>query len=242
MKQIISIILPLFITLGFIKSYPQNLSNNEIIHRHNTLEVVDKSILSEDDYLKINVKYPKFYIKNKKEINILNSNIEKWTLDWLDDIKLLSKSNYGDKYPAPSKQYEAQSSYDIKSRAEILSLTITYYQYTGGAHGLTTVIPYNYDILNDKQIRLADIFKSNYDYASVINNEIKKQILDNPDKYFQGSDGFNGIKENQNFYVEKDDIVIVFGLYEIAPYASGIIEFRIPIKVFDNNINYGKIN
>ena len=35
--------------------------------------------------------------------------------------------------------------------------------------------------------------------------------------------------EDQSFYFKDDHIVVVFGLYEIAPYAAGIQEFALPV-------------
>ena len=84
-------------------------------------------------------------------------------------------------------------------------------------------------------------FSWNYNYKDIINKEINRQISKDPDRYFSGKDGFNGIVDNQNFYVKNNTIVIYFGLYEIAPYASGISEFIIPNKLFDENLKYGKI-
>ena len=76
----------------------------------------------------------------------------------------------------------------------------------------------------------------------VLNKEINRQISKDPDRYFPGKDGFNGISDNQNFlYLKMGNIVVYFGLYEIAPYASGISEFVIPNKLIQSNVNYGKI-
>ena len=65
--------------------------------------------------------------------------------------------------------------------------------------------------------------------------------LQDPDRYFTGKDGFNGINENQSFYIKNKKLIIYFGLYEIAPYASGISEFVIPSKLIKENINYYKV-
>ena len=75
----------------------------------------------------------------------------------------------------------------------------------------------------------------------VLNKEINRQISKDPDRYFPGKDGFNGISDNQTFYIKNGNIVVYFGLYEIAPYASGISEFVIPNKLIQSNVNYGKI-
>ncbi|GAG31008.1 unnamed protein product, partial [marine sediment metagenome] len=43
---------------------------------------------------------------------------------------------------------------------------------------------------------------------------------------------FQSISEEQPFYLIEDGIVVYFGLYEIAPYTSGIRYFKIPYSLF----------
>ncbi|MGL5692988.1 MAG: RsiV family protein, partial [Peptostreptococcaceae bacterium] len=78
-------------------------------------------------------------------------------------------------------------------------------------------------------LNLEELFNSNVDYKGVINNEIRHQIenLVKKDKENEGIYQFIGISENQQFYIQDNNIVIYFDLYEIAPYAAGIPEFRI---------------
>ena len=114
----------------------------------------------------------------------------------------------------------------------LLSLTIDYYQYTGGAHGMTERRPYNIDLESGQDLALKDLFVDNYDYASIINQEIKNQISNGEPIYFEGDMGFQGISEAQAFYLQDDALVMVFQQYEIAPYAAGIPEFTIPLSLF----------
>ncbi|TET09608.1 MAG: DUF3298 domain-containing protein [Candidatus Atribacteria bacterium] len=43
------------------------------------------------------------------------------------------------------------------------------------------------------------------------------------------------MSEEQPFYLIEDGIVVYFGLYEIAPYASGIRYFKIPYFLFGHS-------
>lgn len=119
--------------------------------------------------------------------------------------------------------------------SRMLSLTVDYYQYTGGAHGITERRPYNIDLSTGQDLALKDLFISNYDYGSVINNEIRRQINSSEGMYFDGDMGFQGISEDQDFYLQDDALIIFFQQYEIAPYAAGIPEFKIPLSLFSNN-------
>jgi hypothetical protein len=122
------------------------------------------------------------------------------------------------------------------SNGQFLSLYVDYYSYTGGAHGFTDRRAYNIDLNNGQDLALSDLFTTNYDYTSVINEFIAEQIKTNPGNFFEGDMGFTGIDEQQSYYIKDGNLVIYFGLYEIAPYAAGIQEFKIPLKSFAGNL------
>ena len=116
----------------------------------------------------------------------------------------------------------------------ILSLSVFYYWYSLGAHGSTVQEAYNLNLVNGERIPLPDILKEKKDYLKIINQEIKRQIKLNPEAYFDDGAVFQSISEGQQpFYVIEDGIVIYFGLYEIAPYSSGIRYFKIPFSLFE---------
>ncbi|MBF7084764.1 DUF3298 domain-containing protein, partial [Desulfallas sp. Bu1-1] len=48
---------------------------------------------------------------------------------------------------------------------------------------------------------------------------------------FEGDMGFQSISENHPYYIKDNYIVLCFGAYEIAPYAAGMPEFKIPIDL-----------
>ena len=78
---------------------------------------------------------------------------------------------------------------------------------------------------------MKDLFEEGYDYKTFINNQIYKEINKQPENYFQGKEGFNGIKDDQDFYIKNDKIIIHFPYYEIAPYVTGMPEFEIDYKI-----------
>jgi len=100
---------------------------------------------------------------------------------------------------------------------------------------------YNIDTQNDLLLNLPELFMANVDYKSIINREINRQIELNMQKgdgmYFEGDMGFKSISDKQDFYLDGDNLVICFGQYEIAPYASGMPEFKIPLAFLKPNLN-----
>ena len=166
-------------------------------------------------------------------IEKLNNKIIKWTEDWINDVKKVSDEYFKGLVPPPIGPYQLYSRYKVTNSQNITSFYIDYYQFTGGAHGITTRLSYSVDNKTGKELQLSDLFKSGYDYKKVINFEIANAIQMDKDKYFTGKDGFKGISENQGFYLSSGNVVIYFQVYEIAPYVTGIPEFYIPVEKFD---------
>ena len=232
--------LVVLILLISIESYPQAMLKSSGLKEDNSnVKIVDKIYKSKNNYLDINVIVPQVTgISNKKQEDAVNNKIIKWTENWINEVKEIADEYYKDK-PAPLMPYQLYARYKITNNSDIISFYIDYYQFSGGAHGITNRIAYNIEKSSGIEMQLKDIFKDNY--KDVINKEISRQINKDPDRYFTGKDGFNGIGDNQNFYIKNNTVVIYFGLYEIAPYASGISEFIIPNNLLEGNFKYGKI-
>lgn len=239
LKMCFLVILMLLIT---IESYPQAmLKTSELNEDNSKVKIVDKIYKSKNNYLDINVVVPQINgIGNKKQEDVVNDKIIKWTENWINEVKEIADEYFKDK-PSPLMPYQLYARYKVTNNSDIISFYIDYYQFSGGAHGITNRIAYNVEKSTGNEIQLKDIFKDNYNYKDVINKEINRQISKDPDRYFTGKDGFNGIADNQNFYIKNNTVVIYFGLYEIAPYASGISEFIISNNLFEGNLKYGKI-
>jgi hypothetical protein len=77
------------------------------------------------------------------------------------------------------------------------------------------------------------MFKDDVNYKKVVNSLIKQEIEKKQDIYFSGDEGFKGIKDNQEFYIDDDGIVVYFQLYDIAPYYVGIPKFKMTWNEFD---------
>lgn len=139
----------------------------------------------------------------------------------------------------PVRPGELQMDFELKSAGTILSFAVDQYSYLGGANGLPTLTTYNIDTKENHLIpTLAEFFKEGADYQSVINakitDEIKVRLAEMPSSYFEGKMGFQGISATQGFYLQDDKLVIVFPKYAIAPGATGIPEFSIPMADLKN--------
>ncbi|MGL4109427.1 DUF3298 and DUF4163 domain-containing protein [Clostridium sp. LP20] len=235
-------LITLLITNLFNLSYPHGMLISNKSKNEEEVKIVDKIISKKDEILKVDVIIPEVKgLVDKKKEKELNDRIMKWTNDWIKDIRSIADENFlpGSK---PSFPYEAVSRYIVSNNdKDVLSMYIDYYQFTGGAHGITTRIPYTVEVKSGNILSLKDLFNESYNYKAIIDKEVRRQIALDKDKYFDGGEIFKGIKDNQSFYIEGDNIVIFFGQYEIAPYVAGIVEFRIPVTLFKNSYRYGKI-
>lgn len=197
----------------------------------NSIEIETKTISDSTNEFESNISIPIFPESNKflNELNIL---MEKETLNIKEEIHQMAKKDFNKN----DLKYELNIEYKIHTlNPTFISLTMENYQYTGGAHGFSNRTPYNFDLTTGKEITLEDLFKENSDYKEAINKEIQKQIKEKPDKFFPDEvQVFSGVNSKQPFYIEDGKLVIYFGLYEIAPYTAGIVEFEIPSNILKN--------
>ena len=222
----------------------------------NPLYILKQEFQRETEFFKYDIKYPillpilNYYCTSYYNLNVINNINNTIYLDiknLKDKVKSESKEYKKEYYQIVLSesnkdyvkyQYELYIDYKLTyNKNNVISIPMNVYEFTGGAHGMTYLNSYNYNLINGKKLKLSDIFKENIDYKKIIDNYIKYVIKKNPDIYFQGNNGFKGIKEEQSFYIEDDGIVIYFDLYEIAPYYVGIPKFKIK---YDEFIKYFK--
>lgn len=222
-------------------AYPQYLLINSEIQFQNKIEIGEKLITKNLNYIKEDIKIPQLEGKNdEKKINLINNTIINDILPRVEAAEKISKEYFD--VPGQEKPifpYEINSKYELTNNSKyIISLYNDYYEFLGGAHGITIRTSYTIDKEKLKLLSLKDLFISGYDYKDIINKEIKNQIAKESEIYFDSGNVFKGIDENQGFYIEDNDLVIYYQLYEIAPYVAGIREFKIPLKLFGTNFVY----
>ncbi|PFH87189.1 anti-sigma factor [Bacillus sp. AFS088145] len=134
------------------------------------------------------------------------------------------------------------SGYEVKTDNEDI-LSIERYVVNTAASSSTTM---RFDTIDKKKeilLSLPILFKDN-SYVKIISENIKEQMKEQMKKdeskvYWipqanldYSIDPFVTIKDNQNFYINKDHkLVISFDKYEVAPGYMGVVEFTIPTDV-----------
>lgn len=223
--------------------YPQQLLTTSEIINENQIQVGEKSIVKNLDYLKEDVKIPQLMGGNElKKINLINDTINNDIMPKVNEAEKIAKE-YFDKpgQGNPTFPYEVYSKYTSTANSKsIISMYNNYYEYLGGAHGMTYKTSYTIDKEKEELVSLKGLFINGYNYKELINKEIKNQISKNPENYFNSGEEFKGINDNQSFYIDNDNLVIYYQLYEIAPYVAGFPKFKIPLKSFGENFIYYK--
>lgn len=130
----------------------------------------------------------------------------------------------------PTHPYSLHHRYQIPFNQDgFLSLVTECYQYTGGAHGMTFKTAYNLDLNRDRLLSLRDFFPERDNYVADIKTEIKAAIAADPDTYFpEAVETVDGWAGEFPFHLEEDNVVIFFHPYDLACYAAGFREFKIP--------------
>ena len=224
-------------------TYQQQLLITSKIQSENKFRIDEKPIIKNLDFLKEDIKIPQLVDGNdENKINLMNSVINKDILPKVEEAEKISKEYFeGAGQEKPTFPYEIYSKYTItEDNNTLISLYNDYYEYLGGAHGMTTRTSYTIDKEKENLITLKELFAEGYNYSDIINKKIKEEISKNPENYFDSGNEFKGISENQGFYIENDNLVIYCQLYDIAPYVFGIPEFKIPLKLFGENYVYYK--
>lgn len=101
---------------------------------------------------------------------------------------------------------------------------------------------YHIDKKSGKIVQLSDLFAENSDYVSAISTDIRRQMAEQMQQnedlvYWLDAEypewNFSTIQDNQNFYfAENGNIVILFDKYEVSPGFMGTPKFEISKEVY----------
>lgn len=229
-KKSIFIILIILIAavalIGFYYYKPGSFSNSAI----NSVETKETT-----DKYGIDVRYPEFLgLKNRASqdnINIfladrINGEVEQFKKDVAEgqDIEELK-----------DVVNELKINYDIAFfNGEKVSLKFLIFTYIkGSAHPFEYYYGFNYDITNNKEIKLADLFEGDYltMLSTFTRGELKKQ-MEAEGSYIEDM-AFAGTEPNEEsfstFTLGEGKITIIFNPYQVGPWASGIHFVDVPL-------------
>ncbi len=232
MKNIFAIIIFL-ISSNVILGFTHNFNHIDLVET-DTIEIktINYTKSLPDSSAFINIYYPQ--IKNmdntlvENKINSFLSDEFQQSIMWYDEliadtVEMTSNIN--------GVSYSFETGFEVKYNSKtFLSISLDHYQFTGGAHGNYYSLGYNIRLNDGKVLTLEDIInESSFDLLSY---ECEQAFIDTfhvtsllDAGLFE--DEIN-ILPDQDFYIIPGALVLQFDPYEIAPYAMGELEVRIP--------------
>lgn len=222
------------IPYNIFKNKVRKLETNPIVAQVDT-----QTITNNKKYINSIINIPLIITENKSIERKINNQIKQDIMNSYYSIEAEAKRYYESSPKEEIRPYIYNVNFEVKKNSDnMLSIVVTYYQDSGGAHGFYENESYNIYMANGENLSLENLFNKDKDYKIVIDNNIREQIKEktkngeNTEPY-----DFKGINKDQKFYIQDDNIVIYFDLYEIAPYAAGIPEFFVNISKIGHIIN-----
>lgn len=135
--------------------------------------------------------------------------------------------------------YTSDLSYNVVlANNDFVSLIILNYIYLGGAHGGTVYKTVNYDLKNNRELKLADIFAPDFDYLKTISAnsiaELNKNLEDLSDDEWIARGAGADAENFSNWNMSKNGLLITFDQYQVAAYAAGSPTVLIPYDKLKN--------
>ena len=237
LKRTLSAVACLIVTFLFVLpnisvTYAKSLEKVPVIGKFSSLITFRNYTYNNNRYdLDISEPYIDDDIPNANSINVdVNSLTNSLVSKFYNDLDLQS-NGYGSIYMDYETLIDNDNWFTLKlSVTETAASSNSYYKF--------------YHIDKQKQIivELKDLFIDD-SYKSVINNEIKTQMksqMQNDENIVywtneaEFSESFSSIDDNQNYYWDDEfNLVIVFDKYEVGPGSIGIPEFVISKSILD---------
>lgn len=226
-------------------------------------KVVDKSLYEEKSYTEptryatFKVFYPQFKNASAK----FNEEIEDLVVRKIESHKKDSENILGERYEnqLPGEDTtefpteEEKFSFDVSWKPtqvndKFISFILIVSGYTGGAHGYENLASFNYDVVNKKEITLADLFLGDQDYLKTISEFSRKDLqaqfhkslnvkTKEDEVNFKDSimpmllNGTMPAPENFSIFTfTTNSITFYFAQYQVGPYTMGEPKVTIPRK------------
>ena len=168
--------------------------------------------------------------------------VEKYQNDYLaaykelepDYEEELKRAEDGTPVGAWFSYYELSSNQIQFNQNDLISFTVNFENYTGGAHGAHAYNHFVIDLKNGKKLKEEDIFIDSYQeqLAAILVAQIAKQnnVTDPKELENMGFFSVDEIYPNNNFLIDETGITYTFNEYEIAAYVVGPIHVHIPFE------------
>lgn len=130
-------------------------------------------------------------------------------------------------FPETEIPWEAQIDGEVVYQSpEIISIAITSYVNTGGAHGTSNISFLNFNAEDGQKLTNEQLITDITAFKTMAKPYFDKTIAAKDNAVFDLED----FQLPANIAYTEDGLVLLYNTYEIAPYSTGIIEFKIPFE------------
>ncbi|MBR6252375.1 MAG: DUF3298 domain-containing protein [Clostridia bacterium] len=126
-----------------------------------------------------------------------------------------------------NKQYRYTIDYERYNNGNFISLVLLLNYNTGGLRSNVWKEIFNVDVVNNKIIKLSDLFSSStykYEIAKEINKQAKERYINLLDE-----EGIKSIPDDQKFYIKDEKLIIYF---EKSAIGKDELEFTMPYEFY----------
>ncbi|CAH1058696.1 PdaC/SigV domain-containing protein [Paenibacillus pseudetheri] len=210
--------------LGYKVDWSRGSSKLNVVNRpQNTLTVTTETYAKDRKEAFIQLDYPKIG-------GLSNSNAQQAMNDILKESAMRFAAG-AEKDISNRSGSEPKYTYDIDyvvtyNQNGVISLVMSQYSDTGGAHGMTNREAFTFSLKDGKRLLLGDLFGANPNYKQLLNAKLNKLVK--AEESYLG--GFNGLNTEKYFYLKDDQVVLFFQLYEYTAYAAGFPEYTFTFK------------
>ena len=180
---------------------------------------------------------------NKTVLSVVNSNLDVSDLEEnknLSTKELINQFNteyetFKTDFPESAIEWDAQIDGEVMYHsAGIISIVITSYQNTGGAHGLLHITFLNFDVETGEALKNEELFADLSGFKQLAKQYFNEEIADKKDSYFEPENFTLPV----NIGFDDDGLFLLYNSYEIAPYSTGLTEIHIPYEEVSMMLNY----
>ncbi len=178
-------------------------------------------------YTTLDLSYPKSSPTEYKEIyNFVKSEKE----DFIKNYGSLTSRDVTDRPSLISGElYTMTLTTHVATSSQTVSYVLELYEYTGGAHGATSVNTFTYDA-KGALVTIDKVFTSPYlqVVSPLARVYLKEKLGDNTQRDMLEAGTAAQADNFSEWYLTNDTITFVFGQYQVGPYVIGLQEFPLP--------------
>ncbi len=227
LKKISFLIITSIILLATISLQAQNFTEkNNLISR----QYKDSNSKAKWE---VEVNYPELTLKNKKIAADFNKISKALVMVQVAEFKKMFINDKNDS----DIPYDMSISYSVEyMNKNIASFLFFGREYTGGAHGNSWSFVLNYDLKNNRQLVLSNLFNQGSNFLAIMSKQsilqvIAKQGEPSTKEWVEGGAGKN-IENFKSWVITEEGLKFTFDPYQVASYAEGIFTTVVPYEAF----------